>query len=301
MTRTGIKKINNCVLPLLLCLISPGAIGSGLAIPNTFTPGTKAKANDVNSNFMAVTAAVNDNQQQITNTDTRISNNATSINTNAAAIGINAINISTNSARINTHSNNIAQNTANNALNSSRITTTESDIVTNRTDIDANTAILNNISAPIQILSNGAPIGKFLGTTAFQSGNNWLNAILYALTWKGYYYMVNINGQVVTQNVTAVYFTSADCSGQAYVAVGNSDADFYNTQGFIVSGGLNNRNQFFYKPSGSSPTELITVSSILSNGSCNLNSINTTAHPVYPNNSGITGLPDSLSTTISLI
>lgn len=50
----------------LVLLLAGVSQGSSVAIPNTFTAGTTAEAAQVNANFAAVAAAVNDNHTRIT-------------------------------------------------------------------------------------------------------------------------------------------------------------------------------------------------------------------------------------------
>ena len=64
-----------------------------LTIPNSFTAGTPALAEEVNSNFKAVATEVNDN-------NIRVSSNKTNIDTNDSNISINKGLISDNASRI---------------------------------------------------------------------------------------------------------------------------------------------------------------------------------------------------------
>lgn len=53
--------------PSVLVLIVAGiAVGSSVGVPNAFAPNTVADANQVNANFNAITAAVNDNDSRLT-------------------------------------------------------------------------------------------------------------------------------------------------------------------------------------------------------------------------------------------
>lgn len=51
---------------LAVAVVSVTAWASSLTLPNTFTAGTTAKASEVNANFAAVKAAVDDNNARIT-------------------------------------------------------------------------------------------------------------------------------------------------------------------------------------------------------------------------------------------
>ncbi len=77
----------------LLAFTSVATWASSVTIPNSFTAGETAVAADVNANFDAVAASVNDN-------DSRVTTNAGNISTNAGDISTNAGDISTNSAAI---------------------------------------------------------------------------------------------------------------------------------------------------------------------------------------------------------
>ncbi len=84
---------------------------SDLTIPNTFVADTKAVAADVNANFSAVEAAVDDNNARITQNTADIITNTASIATGVANTATNTANIVTNTAAIATNGSNIAANT----------------------------------------------------------------------------------------------------------------------------------------------------------------------------------------------
>ena len=73
-------------------MIAVGILGSStvsaddLTIPNTFTAGTPARAAEVNANFTAVEASVDDNAANITTNTTKIAANATSIQSLSATV-----------------------------------------------------------------------------------------------------------------------------------------------------------------------------------------------------------------------
>lgn len=64
---------------LVVSLVGTQVWAGNVSIPNTFTDGTTASAGEVNENFNAVKAGVNDN-------DSRINSNVSDITTNANAI-----------------------------------------------------------------------------------------------------------------------------------------------------------------------------------------------------------------------
>ncbi len=139
-------------------LAANGAVtyADSLTVPKTFTAGTKAIAADVNANFAAVAASVNDNDSRITTNTGEISNNTAATAANAAAISTNATNIGNNTTAIN---NNAAAITANAAA-----------ISTNATNIANNTTAINNNAAAI-IANSTATATNSTAIAALQSAN----------------------------------------------------------------------------------------------------------------------------------
>jgi hypothetical protein len=68
-------KTGNILVIAALMLFSCGvkASAGSVTIPNTFSSGTTAKASEVNANFSAVKAAVDDNDDRIADLDSRTS------------------------------------------------------------------------------------------------------------------------------------------------------------------------------------------------------------------------------------
>ena len=58
------KQILLLIALALACLISQAALAADISVPNTFTSGTPAKAEEVNQNFNTVYSAVNRDQRQ---------------------------------------------------------------------------------------------------------------------------------------------------------------------------------------------------------------------------------------------
>lgn len=66
MNKTIIATIIKGVLAIIMCVFFFAAHASTLTIQNTFSPGTQARASEVNANFDAVESAVNDNDARLT-------------------------------------------------------------------------------------------------------------------------------------------------------------------------------------------------------------------------------------------
>jgi len=69
-----------------LTLLSSATIADDLTIPNTFTPGTPARAAEVNGNFTAVETSVDDNAADISANITSIQANSNATQANASSI-----------------------------------------------------------------------------------------------------------------------------------------------------------------------------------------------------------------------
>jgi Sulfatase-modifying factor enzyme 1 len=169
------KFLPTLVVSILIVMGTDAALAAQLTVPNKFVSGTKAVADDVNGNFDAVAAAVNDNDTRITtnsgdisNLTTTVTNNTTAIQVNTTAIGdsasgltkavndnVNAINadhllINANSAAISTkadasiattvtsNTSSINTNTANISANTGKINTNTSDISGLQTNVTTN-------------------------------------------------------------------------------------------------------------------------------------------------------------------
>ena len=68
--------------------LTGSAIADDLTIPNTFKAGTPARAAEVNDNFTAVEASVDDNAQDIAANTLQIGNVSTGVSTNTQGIGM---------------------------------------------------------------------------------------------------------------------------------------------------------------------------------------------------------------------
>ena len=78
------------IMGLIFFSISFLAYASGVTIPNQFQAGSKAFASEVNANFDALAAAVNDNNTRITANEAAITANSGTTTANEAAIVANA-------------------------------------------------------------------------------------------------------------------------------------------------------------------------------------------------------------------
>ena len=83
-----------------LLVLSHSAYSDDLTLPNTFTAGTPARAADVNANFTAVEASVDDNAADIVTNSTDIGSNAVASQANASEIATNNAAIQANAAAI---------------------------------------------------------------------------------------------------------------------------------------------------------------------------------------------------------
>lgn len=84
----------------MIIMGSSMAHASSVTVPNTFSTGTPAVASDVNGNFSAVAAGVNDNDGRITTNETNIGINASGVAGNTTAISTNASDIAALEARV---------------------------------------------------------------------------------------------------------------------------------------------------------------------------------------------------------
>ncbi len=68
-------------------LIGSNSLADDLTIPNTFTAGTPARAADVNDNFSAVEASVDDNAQNVTDAAATLAAVSVNVDSNTTNIG----------------------------------------------------------------------------------------------------------------------------------------------------------------------------------------------------------------------
>jgi len=120
-----------------LLLIAAAALAGQVDTPHTFTPGTVADANQVNENFAALEAGIDDN-------DTRIAANQAAVEVNATALVEHDARLGTCEIDIGTCETEIDANVA--------------DILTNATDIATNAASIATNGARLTAIETGAPV-----------------------------------------------------------------------------------------------------------------------------------------------
>ncbi|MCK4709694.1 MAG: hypothetical protein KAU21_13830 [Gammaproteobacteria bacterium] len=87
---------------VIFIMITAPLQAASLVVPNTFSAGTPAVAAEVNANFDAAKAAVDDNDARILGNETNIVTNSDEIGLNQAGISDNALAISANALAIGT-------------------------------------------------------------------------------------------------------------------------------------------------------------------------------------------------------
>ena len=98
------------------------------AVPNIFSSGQPARADDVNANF--------------TDVEAQISNNTSAIQTNTGNINVNGTAIQTNTSNIDINTTAIQTNTGNIGSNTTSIQSVSDSVTTNTTNIGNNTAAI---------------------------------------------------------------------------------------------------------------------------------------------------------------
>ncbi|MFC1771755.1 formylglycine-generating enzyme family protein [Pseudomonadota bacterium] len=114
------KSLFSISIAAILASASVTISAGTVTIPNTFTAGTPAVADEVNANFTAVKGAVDDNAGDI-------ATNTGNITTNTGAIATNTGNITTNTNAISVNTGNITTNTTAIGVNTSAISALQSD------------------------------------------------------------------------------------------------------------------------------------------------------------------------------
>jgi hypothetical protein len=150
---------------VLMCasaMIPAAAYAAVIGVPNTFTNGTIADANDVNANFSALVNESNAQDARLTALEEITTSHTDGISANFSSITTNSSNIASNTAELASDATLITNNFNNIALNSTGISTVTSTASANTS------ATMSNSSA---ISTNGAGIASNLGFINSHSGS----------------------------------------------------------------------------------------------------------------------------------
>ena len=101
------KYISIYLISVVLGLVTSVAWAGSVTIPNTFSSGAKAKADEVNANFSAVKTAIDDNAGNVAYNKKNISANTSSLSANVTAINGNAGQIVKNMGEISSNTSDI--------------------------------------------------------------------------------------------------------------------------------------------------------------------------------------------------
>lgn len=125
-----------------LAIVPAAAYAAVISVPNTFSNGTVADANEVNANFDTLVIESNDQHTRLVAVEAQVAANASSIATNTTVIATQGGSIATlqtdvgaNTAGVAANGAAIAVNAGGIATNGSSITTLQADVGTNTTDI----------------------------------------------------------------------------------------------------------------------------------------------------------------------
>lgn len=193
--KTGSNEMNRKFIVLLMSLVAivcNESIAGPLTTPNTFVSGTPAVASEVNENFDAVKAAVDDN-------DSRITTNSSGISTNSSSIATNASNISENGSAISTNASSISGNAA---------------------QISTNAAAISAISGGMNLYANGQKVGAILQFEDYYSNFHVLNT-------NGYIMEIDMGLNVTSYYSRKVWYELQGCGGKTYSEAPSADYSVY--------------------------------------------------------------------------
>jgi len=291
------------LISLLVIAASHAVYADNATIPHAFTANTPAKADEVNANFSAVKSSIDDNDARITTNTTSISNVSTATTVNASAITANAAAISTNTTAIDQNTNAIglnasdtAQNTAEIAANASDILTHSVDISSIQTDVAANTAAIAGLGS-VYVKANGQPIGLLVAGSAGFIGGNSDPRPLTVLSDTDYLFDIDKDGNL--HDGFTLYYESADCSGQAYLAgPGAANAQinaYYAAQGYVLKSPDSADPVTAYYLASNTPTLAANRSmySIRNSGGCSSTFNSVYGYPILPNDPAITAVSEA--------
>jgi hypothetical protein len=263
----------NRILTLLFLLGAQTVAADDLTIPNAFTAGTPARAAEVNDNFTAVEASVDDNAADIATNSTDNATNTTDIATNTADITINAGDIATNAVGVQS--------------NAAAITTNDLAIQDNS---DAIAAVA--VTGPVMIKVDGQNIGTFLQS----NGDLFVEGDFWGLSDTGYLFNVtpfSINSRVIRDlRADRIGFTGPNCTGRSFVPTSGLERRALFFSGFVfASENLNDPNPAYYSPTNSPTLVDVLQESRTSSTGCEPGvGVMTFAVEVFPNVELITGV-----------
>lgn len=215
-------------LLLAVSLVSSSAFA--VDVPNTFTGGAPALANEVNDNFSELAGAINANEADINNLQEQVSANTSSISSLTGEVGQNALLLGTIASEVTT-------------LQSQVTSINPDDVSVNTTNIGILQSNVDSLAAQVDILQeksvwltdelntlkdagNKSPAvvydtvtGKTLGRVVNYSLNTiGTGGSVTYVSDKGYTRSAQTaNGKDVIRNV--IYFTNSNCTTQRYSPV----------------------------------------------------------------------------------
>ena len=225
-----------------------------------------------------------------------MTSNTSAITANSAAIVTNKQSVDQNASDIGINSSDIAQNTANIVANASNIQTNSTDISGIKTDIAANSAAEEGLGS-IYVKANGQHIGLFVSSLSGIHGGNGDPRPLTVLSDNDYLFDIDKDGNLADS--FTLYYESADCSGQAYLAgpgnAGQQIDAFFAAQGYVLKSPdpLDPVTTYYLASNTPSPIHL-SMYSIRNINGCTSSFNSEYGYPVLPNDPSVTGVPDSV-------
>ena len=186
---------------LAVALLTPAAAYAAIiGVPNMFSNGTIADANEVNANFSALVSESNDQDARLASLEASVASHNSSIATNSSSIALNLSSISNNISNINSNTANLASDAVLIANNFNSIASNLTAISSNSGSITANASgIASNVSA---IGTNASGIGtntSAIGTLQSTFASASLNGS--TLTFSGINVAI-VNGSGTTDGTT---------------------------------------------------------------------------------------------------
>jgi hypothetical protein len=288
----GVNQMKNFVITLFVAIFSSAALAGPLTVTNTFSPNTTAKASEVNQNFTDVKSAVDDNDGRITTNASGISTNTGNITSNTSAISTNVSGISGNASAISTNSAAITTNGADIGTITTDIATNAGNISGNASNITANTNAISAIAAPLSVLANGTPVGRFIGFDHTYRGVNLINSKDYLLRIRTRYEGLRPEGGI--SNRYSIFYQSVDCTGPAYIQkvelVNSPPAGMLAANHGVV---FDVNGSVYYLPANAISSNFSVSSYHSSNDltfTCQPNPMTDDFYAVFPNDSLVTGV-----------